>query len=333
MARHHSFAARWTQYLAVRLAAFGLTLLDDQANLRTAASLGRFAYAIDHRHRQRTLQNLARSFPDLDRDQIEDLARRSFEHLVELAVEVCQTPRLIHADSWYQRIENKNVAQTVELLNSGKPVLMVSGHLGNWEAMGSLLSVMGYRVSAIARPIDNPLINDWLLGIRQRRGLRVITKWNATEAIVDVIKSGGLIGFIADQNAGDKGIFVPFFGRLASTYKSIGLLALTHEVPIVCGYVRRLEGFRYEMGTTDIIRPEDWVGRPDPLYYVTARYIRAIENMVRQFPEQYLWMHRRWRTRPRHERLGQPLPAALRQKIEDLPWVDDSLLNQVAQPG
>lgn len=332
MARHHSFVARWSQYVAARLAAFGLTLLDEQSNLRTAAAFGRFAYRVDHRHRQRTMYNLTRSFPDLDRHQIEDLARRSFEHLAELAVEVFQTPRLINAATWPQRIETRNVAQTVELLNSGQPVILVTGHLGNWEATGFLMAVMGYRVCAIARPLDNRLINDWLLGIRQRHGLQVITKWKATDTMVNVLRSGGMVGFIGDQNAGEKGIFVPFFGRLASTYKSIGLLALTHQVPIVCGYARRLEGFRYEVGTTDIIRPEDWAGQRDPLYYVTARYIRAIEMTVRRFPEQYLWMHRRWKSRPRYERLGQPMPEAFRRRIAELPWVDDALLNQLDQP-
>jgi len=330
MARHHSFAALWGQYLAVRLSALGMTLFDEQTNLRCAASLGRLAFRIDRRHNQRTMKNLQWSFPEFEPQRIEQLARRSFEHLVELAVEVCQTRRLIHADSWPNRVQINNVGQTVELLNRGKPMILVTGHLGNWEAVGFLLAVMGYPVSGIARPLNNPLINRWILGLRQRRGLKVITKWNATDTMINVIETGGMLGFVADQNAGRKGIFVPFFGRLASTYKSIGLLALTHNVPIVCGYARRLEpGFRYELGTTDIIRPEDWQGRRDPLYYVTARYIRAIETTVRKFPEQYLWMHRRWKSRPRHEQLGKPLPSALQRNLEELPWMDSSLMDRL----
>jgi len=334
MARQRSIAVLWSQYLMARLAAIGLTALDERTNLRFAAALGRLAYGWDRRHRQRTQQNLQQAFPDFTSPQIEALAQRSFEHLVQLAVEICQTPRLIHGDSWSYRVSFKNIDQTVELLNNGQPVILVTGHLGNWEATGFLMAVWGYRVSAVARPIDNPLINSWLLGIRERRGLQIITKWNATQAIVDVIGSNGMVGFIADQNAGHKGIFVPFFGRLASTYKSIGLLALKYNVPVVCGYARRLEpGFRYEVGTTDIIRPQDWIGQRDPLYYVTARYSRAIEHMIRQFPEQYLWMHRRWKSRPRHEQMGQPLPATLRRKLEDLPWIDQAAIDQLAQPA
>ncbi|MEM6459215.1 MAG: lysophospholipid acyltransferase family protein, partial [Planctomycetota bacterium] len=176
-------------------------------------------------------------------------------------------------------------------------------------------------------------INDWLLGIRENRGMRILTKFDATDRMIAVLNRGGNLAFTADQNAGEKGIFVPFFGRLASTYKSIGLLAMTHRTPILCGYAHRLDDrFRFEMGVTDLIRPEDWDAQPDPLYYITARYCRAFEHMVRRRPEQFLWSHRRWKSRPRHERLGKPMPRALRQNLEALPWMDDTLMHQLQHP-
>src|SRR5690606_20021345 len=102
-----------------------------------------------------------------------------------------------------------------------------------------------------------------------------------------------------------RGMFVPFFGRLASTYKSIGLLAMRERVPIMCGYAHRTgQNFGFELGLDDIIEPHEWEGRRDPLYYITARYMRSIENMIRRQPAQYLWMHRRWKSRPRFERQG-----------------------------
>ena len=151
--------------------------------------------------------------------------------------------------------------------------------------------------------------------------------------MLDVLRSGSALGFIADQNAGDKGLFVPFFGRLASTYKSIGLLAISQNVPIACGCAGRIgPGAHYEIMTNDIIRPEDWKNRRDPLYYITARFIRSIEMMIRACPEQYLWMHRRWKSRPRHEREGKPMPAALRRNLEELPWMTPELMAEVEKP-
>ncbi len=337
MARHLSPIALWTQYLAARVAAMGLTAFDVDANLRTAAALGRGLYGLERyvsrRHRERALRHLAIAYPEMPAAGREALARGSFEHLVQLVVEVCHTPRVLHADSWPSRVRLTSMGPAIELLNSGRPAILITGHLGNWEVLGYLLAVLGYRCEAVARPIDNRLVNDWLLGIRERRGMRIITKWDATDRMLAVLDSGGALGFIADQNAGDKGLFVPFFGKLASTYKSIGLLAIAQGVPIVCGYARRLgPGYRYELGVADVIRPEDWAGRPDPLYYVTARYMLAIENMIRACPSQYLWMHRRWKSRPRHEREHKPMPAPLRARLEALPWMTPATLARLAEP-
>ncbi len=339
MPRRQSATKLWFQYLAARLAVMGLTTFDIRTNLRTAAALGQAAYRasprlkIAGRYRQRAQSNLRLAFPQLAQSQIDRLTMRSFEYLTQLAVEICQTPRLIHTDSWPHRIRFKNLGETVELLNRGNPALLLTGHLGSWEVMGFMMTLLGYRIDAIARPFDNHLLYNWLLGIRQRHGMGVITKWNATQRMVGVLESGGALAFIADQNAGDKGLFVPFFGRLASAYKSIGLLALKQRVPVICGYTRRLpQGFRYEVGIEDVIYPDDWINQPDPLYYITARYTRAIENMVRLFPDQYLWGHRRWKSRPPHEKKAKPMPDALRKKLEDLPWMDQPTLDQLAQP-
>jgi KDO2-lipid IV(A) lauroyltransferase len=125
---------------------------------------------------------------------------------------------------------------------------------------------------------------------------------------------------------------VPFFGRLASAYKSIGLLAMRYDVPIVCGQARRLGShMRYEISANDLILPEEWKQQPDPLYYITARYTRAIEGMVRNAPEQYLWIHRRWKTRPRYEREGKPMPKRMVRKLRELPWMTDAELGLIIE--
>lgn len=322
----------FSQYVAARLAAMGLTMFDVEVNLRTAAQIGRALHRFDHRHRQRCEKNVALAFPHWSESQVGQIARRSFEHFLQLVVEVCHTPREVGVGTWGDRCQIKNLGPALRLMNAGDPVILLTGHVGNWEVLGYLLATLGYQVDAIARPIDNPLINDWLLGIRERRGMRIITKWDATERMIKVLDRGGALAFIADQNAGYKGLFVPFFGRLASTYKSIGLLAMSQQVPIVCGYAHRIgAGFRFELGTTDIIYPDDWADQPDPLYYITARYSRAIETMVRMNPEQYLWMHRRWKSRPRFERQGKPMPRALRHSLEQLPWMDTQTVAALAQ--
>lgn len=325
--------ANWTSYLLARFASMGLAMFNPDSNLETAASIGRVMYRVDKRHRIRTIDHLRIAFPEQSREELEPLAERVMERLVQLAVEVFHTPRVINPDSWPDRISLGPMEPAMPLLNAGKPAILVTGHVGNWEVLGYFLSVLGYPCVAIARPFKQQLIYDWLIGIRERRGMRVISKWQATDQMIEVLSSGGMLGFIADQNAGDKGIFVPFFGKLASTYKSIGLLAIDRRVPVICGYSHRIgPGFRHETGVVDVIMPEDWESHPDPLFYVTARYMRAIEQMVRLRPEQYLWMHRRWKSRPRFEQQGKPMPAAMLRNLESLPWMDPATLARLQTP-
>ncbi len=334
MPKELSPVTMWSQYIGARLAEMSITTLDVGATLNFAGAIGRTIHRLDKRHRDRCRFNLRLSFPEWPESKVEEVTEQTFEHLVKLVFELCYTPRMLHLGTWANHVKIVNLGASLEMLNARQPVILVTGHLGNWEVLGYLLAVLGYDINAIARPIDNPLINDWILGIRERKGLKIITKWDATDRMLAVLREGGGLAFIADQNAGDRGMFVPFFGRLASTYKSIGLLAMRKGVPVVCGYAHRVgTGFQFEAGVVDVIRPEDWEGQPDPLYYITARYCRALEMMVRMKPEQYLWMHRRWKSRPRHEREGKPMPRILRQNLESLPWMTPELLEQLQHPA
>ncbi len=323
----------WSQYLLARMAGFALSVGNINANLRIMESVGRLGCWLDKRRRERILANLSHALPELSLDQHKELATQSFQHFMKLIVELAVTPRVMHADTWTRHVHFRDMGESLKWLNAGKPAIVLTGHVGNWEMLGYTNALMGYPVDALARPIDNPLVNQWVLDVRELRGLRIITKFDATDRMLNVLSSGGQLGFVADQNAGKKGIFVPYFNRMASTYKSIGLLAISQDVPIMCGFARRVgTGFHYEISTVDFIHPHEWKEQSDPLFYVTARFNRAIETMVRRSPEQYLWMHRRWKTRPRWEQLSKPMPASVQAKLEALPWMDQVTLDRLKQP-
>jgi len=220
-----------------------------------------------------------------------------------LFVEVLFTTRLVRVVTYTRYVEMSDFSPVLKLLlRKNQGLIMLTGHYGNWEILGYVLATLGFETTSIARPLDNPYVNDWLLGVRERQGQRIIAKKGATEEVTEVLSRHGVVGFIADQNAGPKGIFVDFFGRKASTYKSIGLLAMEYEVPVIIGYARRINhGFRFQLGMSDIIWPAEWKDQPDPLRYITQRYSSAIEKFVREDPGQYLWVHRRWKTRPKGE--------------------------------
>jgi Kdo2-lipid IVA lauroyltransferase/acyltransferase len=303
MAKPRNELIDWLQYVALRLVSMMLHCWPVDWNMAGAALLGDVMYGVDKRHRERALGNLRRSFPDMPEETRKRMARESMRHLFMLFVEVLFTTRLIRIDTWAKRAELENFRETLGLmLTKHQGLIMLTGHYGNWEILGYILATLGFETTSIARPLDNPYVNEWLLGVRERRGQRILAKKGATEEIPGILQSGGAVGFIADQNAGSKGIFVDFFGRKASTYKSIGLLAMEYQVPVIIGYARRIgQKFHYKIGTQDIIYPADWKDRDDPLRYITQRYTSAIEAFVREDPGQYLWVHRRWKSRPKGE--------------------------------
>lgn len=324
----------WLEYSALRtiIALFGP--YPPEQTLRTARAIATL-YAKRSKGRiERARLNIERSFPDLPHAETERIAVESVRHIIELfMVDATAMPDVVHEWSWPRYAAFCDFEKGLDLVMGQGPCILLTGHVGNWEYLGYQLALIGFRMTALARPLNNPLLYRWLLNARQASGLRILDKWGATQELQRIVSAGGKIAFIADQNAGDDGMFVPFFGKLASSYKSIGLLAMRYQLPVIAGFARRLgEHFRYELSVPDVIWPHEWEAMPDPLFYITARFNLAIENMIRAAPEQYLWIHRRWKSRPKHEREGQPMPAKLRAKLEALPWMTPELIESCAAP-
>lgn len=325
-------------YLGFRSLAAAVGSLPADQVLPAAASLGR-TYAASKLNRKRLARaedNLAIAFPGWSADQRRHHAIQSWEHLAVLGTEILYSPRLLTEDGWGEHITLGDMAPALRKLIECRPVLLITGHCGNWEVLGYTIGLLGFPIHALYRPLDLPPLDQWVRRQRQRRGLTLVDKFGALRQLPDLAQAGAPLAFVADQNGGDRGTFVPFFNRLTSTYKSIGLLALQFNATIACGVARRQKpeealqngptefaGMRYRMELTDVFGPEDWSNHPDPLFYLTARYRRAIELMVVRAPEQYLWMHRIWRSRPRHERAGKPFPEPLLEKLRALPWLSD----------
>jgi len=333
MARNQSAFVQWAQYIPLRGLSAVVGSMPMSVNMQTASWIGDLFYLLDRRRRDRAILNISSSFPEFTASQTKTMAKRSMEHMFQLFVaEAVKMPQLITPSSWEKYVTFQDVDKIVHRLTNKQPTIFITGHCGNWELLGYLLSIVGYPIAALARPLDNPLINDWVLDIRQKYGLQIVTKWGGVPILQELISQNTSIGFIADQNAGERGMFVPFFGRLASTYKSIGLLAMRYNIPIAAVHAKRIGSqFKYEVSTIDFIEPDEWKEQPDPLYYITARYNKAIEQMICQAPEQYLWLHRRWKSRPAFERSGEPMPKKIIRQLESLPWMTEEELARILE--
>ena len=293
----------WLAYVALRILVVFLYLFEVETNLKTACLLGRLLWGHYHRGRKRALDNLRASFPEKSEEWLRVTGRRSFEHIAMLAIDILFTPRLVKKNNWRDYSRFKTAERAKWLMQEGRGMIMVAGHYSNFEIMGYMLGLFGFNVYSIARPLDNKYINRYLYDVRLRAGQKIIDKKGAAELMGELTSSGATLCFIVDQDAGRKGIFVDFFGRKASTYKSIGLLAITGNIPIGVGYSRRVDNrFYFEIGVNRVIMPEEWADKDNPLEWVTAEYTKAIEKFVREDPSQYWWLHRRWKHRPKEER-------------------------------
>jgi KDO2-lipid IV(A) lauroyltransferase len=180
--------------------------------------------------------------------------------------------------------------------------IVLTAHLGNWELLTLAPALTGYPLTVVARALDSAALGAWADRLRRAAGVEVVDKRQALRPVLAALRRGRLVGVLLDQNtARREGVFVPFFGRLASTSRSVALLAVRTSTPVVPAFTRRVAPGRHRITIHPALPiPE---GRDeDTVLALTARCTEAIENAVRAAPEQWLWAHDRWRTRPPSER-------------------------------
>ncbi len=296
-------AISWVaQYVALRLWTLVIGCFPVETNLRTARLMGDIWWLLLKRHRARAMDNLRPALGDrYSEAELWKIARASFQHFAQLyLVEAVMTPRLVGIWSWARYVRLHNIGPALRELLSDRGVIMLTAHFGNYELLGYTIARLGLPLTAVMRPLDNPLVNEFIVSSRRAGGVTLLDKKGATEEADETLATGGTLCFIADQDAGRKGVFADFFGRPASWYKSIALLAMRHNVPVVVGYAaRERPGFRYGIVVERIIQPEEWSDRDDPLRWITRTFAGALEAGIRRHPEQYLWVHRRWKSQPR----------------------------------
>jgi KDO2-lipid IV(A) lauroyltransferase len=249
-------------------------------------------------------ENLRHAFPELSENERNDIAWRMWEHLFLMLIEMAHAPRKIHDSNWRDYLQFVNDGEMIARLWSGKPNVFLSAHHGNFELAGYVLGMFGFPTFTVARPLDNPFLDRYINAFRSSQGQYILPK-NGSAADVDRMLAGGAtLSVLGDQHAGPKGCFVEFFGRPASTHKSIALFSIANHAPLLVGYAERQhEPLHYMIGTEQPISPADFGGVRE----MTQHYSRILETIIRRAPEQYWWLHRRWRDAPparRQEKLA-----------------------------
>jgi KDO2-lipid IV(A) lauroyltransferase len=300
MSKKRSLLADYSVYLLVRIIVCVIQTLPYAVACKLAAGLAWLAVRFDKRHRQVAAENLRSAFPGkYDTMDAEEDVQSIYRHFCNLLVEIIHLPRALHLGTWRRHIDLRDLRMMIDALLSARPLLMVTGHFGNWEMGGYTLGLLGFKIHAIARPLDNPFLDDYLRRFRERTGQGILAKKGDFDQMQELLANGGVLGTLADQDAGQRGVFVEYFGRPASTHKAVALMALEYNVPMLVLGVRKVgEPMRYQTICEDLIRPEEYADRRDAVKAITQRFTSALERIVRTAPEQYFWLHRRWKHQP-----------------------------------
>jgi KDO2-lipid IV(A) lauroyltransferase len=257
--------------------------------------LGRLGYAPFGVRRGVVERQLAAAFPDWDADRLSLVARASYGHLGRTSIETAILPSYSggHVLQLFERVEGWDLVQ--ERLGRGRGLILLSGHLGNWELGGAYIAARGLPIDVVARHMANPLFDRYLTRTRERIGMSVIHDEEAVRRVPRSLRSGRGVAFLFDQGAvGLASIWVPFFGRLAKTPRGPAVFALRMRAPVVFGVALRQPSGRFLL-SFEPVDVADTGDREADVDRIVAEYTGVLERWVRRAPEQYLWHHRRWK--------------------------------------
>lgn len=251
--------------------------------------LGNFTFAYYGKRRQRAIDNVKLAFPDLSTEACKEIAKKSSQHFGRVLVDFLggakRTDEEVRATVNVTGKEHLDAA-----VAAGKGVLLLSGHFGNWERANEWLGVEGYKMNVLVRTADDDGVDKIVNDIRRSRGANVIPRGDAVKPLIAALGRGELIGLLIDQNAQDA--FVPFFGHPAGTAMGAGIIQARTKCPVVTFSCTDVGKKAFELRFYPALTWEETEKRGEGMM---AAYNRWLEDRIREHPEQWLWMHDRWR--------------------------------------
>jgi Kdo2-lipid IVA lauroyltransferase/acyltransferase len=253
-------------------------------------------YHLSPRHRLIAAYNLRRAFPEKSDSEIMTIAKGTYRNMGIVAAEFFDIPRLTK-ETIGRLVEIEGMDNCTRALEKGKGVLLFGAHFGNWELEAAAVSLFIKPFMVIYRPLDSPVLDHLVSRVRASTGNTPLPKEHAMRPMLRSLRKNGMLGILIDQNvAWYEGVFVDYFGRPACTTDGLALLAIHTEAPVLPGHMVRLPDGRYRF----VIGPEVEVTSTGnwnaDILANTQRFTKIIEETVRQYPDQWLWVHQRWKT-------------------------------------
>ncbi|WP_428304537.1 lysophospholipid acyltransferase family protein [Lacipirellula sp.] len=307
----------YTAYLAVRTFVCIIQAMPLSTCQAWSRRLGWLFWHVLKVRRGTVEDNLKTAFPERSPREHEQIALGMWEHLLLMVCEIAHAPRKINRTNWRTHLAMPQMELMVRRLLAPRPVIIISGHLGNFEMGGYLLGLHGFPSHTIARTLDNPYLDRWINDFRGATGQFILPKHGSSQRIEELLKSGGTLVLLGDQHAGEAACWVDFFGRSASTHKAVALFTLSGNAPTATGCVyRKGAPMHFEMEVAGLVDPAAADFNLGSIPLLSTWYTRGLENLIRVAPDQYWWLHRRWREPPARQkklRAAEPSdPAAAR---------------------
>ncbi len=276
-----------------------ISILPRRPVLKFARAMGSMAFCFKSGMRKRAIYNLRRALgPGISRDEIIKTGRGVFRHFITAAFDLMFIPRLCKNGRINEIVTTAGMEHLDRALAKGKGVMMLTAHFGDWEILGTWLAQNGYPMKVIGRPIFDPGLDRLLVSIRNRAGYTNIARGSSSLEILRTIKKGGAIGMLIDQDVQVQGVFADFFGRKAFTPTGPVLLARRFGTPIVPIFCRRCDDMHFEVTCMPEIEQGKSGDDREDILATTERINQVYEEVIRETPEQWVWMHKRWKTRP-----------------------------------
>ncbi|MGA0919531.1 MAG: lysophospholipid acyltransferase family protein [Gemmatimonadaceae bacterium] len=265
---------------------------------RVGAAVGGLAWWPLRMRAARVTRTLRACFPEMSEAQVRATARESYRGLGRTSFEAIYLSRAGGEEVLRAFAESRGEEVLAAAYTQGRGVILVAGHLGNWELSAAYMAARGYPVDGIAMHMANPLSDRFFQRTRERLGIGVIFDDQAVRAVPRALRAGRGVGFLSDQSAkGLASTMIPFFGRPARTPRGAAVFALRDDLPMVfVAALRRADGrYRAHFESVDVVRTGD---RDADVQATALAYTQVLERLVREHPEQYFWQHRRWKGQP-----------------------------------
>ena len=264
------------------------------------AALGQIYFTCSRRRQRFAQKFLRQAYPDGKTDrELRVLARKSMGNIMKVVIDMIRVPGVLRRGAFFESLEGRD--ELVDALG-GEPAILVSGHLGSWEIGAICAAVVTEESHVIGRRFKNPLLQSDLEESRRVAGLHLHPKRGGIRGLARALKNGATVIQAVDQNQRLRGLFVPFFGKLASTDRAAASLAVREGRPIiVCSCIRTSRGFKFRYRVHGILHPRAPVDRADVARAVeelVGETNRCLEEVILTYPEQYLWVHDRYRSQP-----------------------------------